>query len=81
MTSIPGTGITFQRGGLHESLGVPEGQSIPPAKMAAALAGKYGPKAKRQAQLAQTLEGMSKGKKKPAAKPTPVPPRPPAGGF
>jgi hypothetical protein len=74
MTSIPGTDISFMKGGLHESLGVPEGQQMPPAKVNAALAGKYGPKAKRQAQLAQTLEGMNK--KKSAA----VPPRPPAGG-
>jgi hypothetical protein len=62
MTSIPGTDITFKRGGLHESLGVPEGQPIPPAKMAAALAGRCGPKAKKQAELAQTLEGMRKPK-------------------
>lgn len=59
MTSIPGTGITFKKGGLHETLGVPEGQPIPPAKMAAALRGEYGPKGKKQAELAQTLEGMN----------------------
>lgn len=59
MTSIPGTGISFKKGGLHQSLGVPEGQPIPADKMSAALAGKYGPKAKKQAQLAQTLEGMN----------------------
>jgi hypothetical protein len=61
MDNIPGTGITFKKGGLHESLGVPQGQPIPANKMRAALAGKHGPKAKRQAQLAQTLKGMNKG--------------------
>lgn len=44
--------IKFQKGGLHRSLGVPQGTKIPAAKMQAALAGKYGPKAKKQAQLA-----------------------------
>ena len=61
--TIPNTGISFQKGGLHRSLGVPEGQPIPSDKMSAALAGKYGPKAKRQAELAQTLEGMSHKRK------------------
>ena len=60
--NIPGTGIKFQKGGLHESLGVPQGQPIPPGKMRDALAGKYGPKAKRQAELAQTLKGMRGGR-------------------
>lgn len=59
MTRIAGTGISFHKGGLHESLGVPEGQPIPPELMAEALAGKRGPKAKKQAELAQTLEGMN----------------------
>ena len=63
--TIPNTGITFNRGGLHQSLGVPEGEPIPKAKMSAALAGRYGPKVKRQAQLAQTLESMNRKKKKP----------------
>jgi hypothetical protein len=44
--------IAFTKGGLHESLGVPQGQPIPAGKKAAALAGKYGPKAKKQATLA-----------------------------
>lgn len=61
MEKVPGTGISFKKGGLHESLGVPQGQPIPAGKLADALAGKYGPKAKRQAMLARTLEGMSKG--------------------
>lgn len=64
MENVPGTGITFKKGGLHQSLGVPEGQPIPAAKMAAAKAGKYGSKAKRQAELAQTLEGMNHAKPK-----------------
>lgn len=40
--------ITFHQGGEHASLGVPQGQTIPPAKHAAAAAGKYGPKARKQ---------------------------------
>lgn len=45
--------VSFHKGGLHESLGVPQGQKIPAGKMAAAKAGKYGPKAKKQAAFAQ----------------------------
>jgi hypothetical protein len=44
--------VTFQKGGLHRSLGVPQGQKIPASKMAAAKAGKFGPKAKKQASFA-----------------------------
>lgn len=44
--------ITFERGGLHRSLGVPQGEPIPAPKRAAALRGEYGPKAKKQAILA-----------------------------
>lgn len=44
--------VTFQKGGLHRSVGVPEGQKIPASKMAAAKAGKFGPKAKKQANMA-----------------------------
>lgn len=44
--------VTFQKGGLHQSLGVPKGQKIPAAKMAAAKAGNYGPRAQAQANLA-----------------------------
>lgn len=44
--------VSFTPGGLHKSLGVPQGQPIPAAKMAAAKAGDYGPKAKAQANLA-----------------------------
>lgn len=43
--------IKFKKGGLHRSLNVPEGQKIPASKLRAALAGKYGPKAKKQAML------------------------------
>lgn len=45
-------------GALHAQLGVPQGQSIPAAKLAAAAAGQYGPLAEKRAHLAQTLEGM-----------------------
>jgi hypothetical protein len=44
--------VTFKKGGLHRSLGVPQGQKIPAAKMASAKAGNYGPKAKKQANFA-----------------------------
>lgn len=45
----------MHKGGLHESLGVPQGQKIPADKLAAARAGKYGPLAKKQAILAATF--------------------------
>ena len=61
--SVPGTGISFKKGGLHESLGVPQGQPIPANKMSAALSGKFGAKAAKQARLAQTLEGMNHKKR------------------
>lgn len=57
--------VTFKKGGLHQSLGVPQGTNIPAAKMAAAKAGKYGPKAQKQANFAQ---GMLKAGRKTAAK-------------
>lgn len=44
--------ISFHKGGLHESLGVPQGQTIPPDKMRAAEEGRYGPKAQKQAEFA-----------------------------
>lgn len=40
--------ITFKKGGLHASTGVPAGKKIPAAKHAAAASGKLGLKAKRQ---------------------------------
>jgi len=48
-------GGTMQKGGLHKSVGVPQGQKIPASKLAAAKAGKYGPKAKKQANMASSL--------------------------
>jgi len=57
--------VTFQKGGLHRSLGVPEGQKIPPGKMAAAKRGAYGPKAKKQANMAT---GMLAAGRRTAAK-------------
>jgi hypothetical protein len=53
--------VTFKPGGLHQSLGVPQGKPIPPGKMAAAAAGKMGPKAARQASFAQNV--LAKGQK------------------
>lgn len=41
--------ITFKSGGLHSSTGTPQGKKISPAKMKAALTGKLGPKAEKQA--------------------------------
>ena len=41
--------ISFKRGALHSQLGVPQGEPIPAKKKAAALAGKYGPLAKKRA--------------------------------
>ena len=43
--------VSFQQGGLHQSLGVPADQTIPPAKMAAAKPGEYGPKARSPGEL------------------------------
>ena len=67
--TIPAKGgngpISFQPGGLHKSLGVPEGQNIPAAKMAQAKAGKFGPKAQAQANLATGM--LAKGRKTAAA--------------
>jgi hypothetical protein len=47
--------ISFKPGGLHESVGVPQGQKIPAATVAAAAAGKFGPKARKQAQFAKNV--------------------------
>lgn len=57
--------ITFEKGGLHRSLGVPQGEKIPAKKVAAAARGDYGPKAKKQASMAQ---GLLKAGRKTAAK-------------
>lgn len=53
--------VTFKKGGLHESLGVPADKPIPPGKMAKAKAGDYGPKAKKQADFAAGM--LSAGRK------------------
>ena len=53
--------VKFRRGGLHRSLGVPEGEPIPASKMRGALAGRYGPLAKKQANMARGL--LTKGRK------------------
>ena len=47
--------ITFKKGGLHESTGTPKGEKIPAKKMAAAEAGKDGPKAEKQANFAKNV--------------------------
>jgi len=57
--------VAFKKGGLHASLGVPQGQKIPAGKMAGARAGKYGPKAKKQAVFAM---GMLKAGRRTVAK-------------
>ena len=51
-------GATKNKGGLHKSLGVPEGKKIPAKKISAAAKkpGKVG----KQARLAQTLKGLRK---------------------
>jgi hypothetical protein len=41
--------ITFTPGGLHATTSTPTGQKIPKAKIAGALAGKFGAKGKSQA--------------------------------
>jgi len=41
--------ITFSKGGLHRTTNTPEDEKIPASKIAAALAGKYGPKGRQQA--------------------------------
>lgn len=47
--------ITFHPGGLHASTHTPKGQPIPASKVKAALAGSYGPKAKKQAQFKKNV--------------------------
>jgi len=58
--SVPGTGIKFHEGGLHESLHVPEDKPIPAGKMRAA-AHSRNPKIRRQVALAHTLRAMHHG--------------------
>ena len=70
--------IVGQPGALHQQLGVPVGQTIPAAKKKAALAGKFGPKAKQRA--ARAFRGvLSTGRKtvaKNAHKSKPAPNKP-----
>jgi hypothetical protein len=55
--------ITFTPGGLHKSTKTPAGKKIPAAKMRKALAGKLGPKAKKQALFKKNvLTGKKKGR-------------------
>jgi hypothetical protein len=51
-------GATKNKGGLHRSLGVPQGKKIPAAKInkAAKMGGKVG----KQARLAKTLKKLGK---------------------
>jgi hypothetical protein len=54
--------ITYTKGGLHTSTGTPQGKKIPASKMKAALAGKYGKKAKQQADFKKNVLTGKKGK-------------------
>lgn len=47
--------ITFTKGGLHKSTHTPMGEKIPAAKKSAALAGKYGSLARKQALFAKNI--------------------------
>lgn len=47
--------ITFKPGGLHKSLGLSPGTKIPAAAMSRAMAGHYGPTAKKQAMFAKNV--------------------------
>lgn len=54
--TINGRGVpmTFKRGALHSQLDVPQSDPIPAGTKQAALAGKYGPLAKKRASFAFT---------------------------
>lgn len=56
--------ITFQVGGLHASLGIPMSQHISATMMREALAGEFGPKAKKQAQFKKNVLTGPKKKRK-----------------
>ena len=47
--------ITFKKDGLHESTKTPAGEKIPAKKMSAALEGKDGKKAEKQANFAKNV--------------------------
>jgi hypothetical protein len=53
--------IAFTKGGLHKSLGVPQGEKIPQSKLNAALRGDYGKKAQKQARFATNV--LAKGQR------------------
>jgi len=53
--------VSFSKGGLHRSTNTPEGETIPESKVSAAAAGEYGPKAKRQANMARGM--LAKGRR------------------
>lgn len=53
-------GATRNKGGLHRSLGIPEGQKIPAGKIEEAA--KRGGKVGKQARLAKTLKGLGRGR-------------------
>lgn len=55
--------ISFEEGGLHAQLGIPEGEKIPPTKMKEALDGKHGEKAKKEALFAKNVLTGPKKKK------------------
>lgn len=57
--------IHFKKGTLHAQLHVPQGEKIPASKVRAALHGRYGAKAEKQARFAK--EVLSKGRKTAAA--------------
>lgn len=49
----------LNKGGLHRALGVPEGESIPAEKLAAAR-NSSNPHVKKMAEFAHTMEGFKK---------------------
>ena len=58
--------VTFKKGALHAQLGVPVDKPIPPGKKRDALAGEYGPLAKKRATAA--FKGILKKGRKTAGK-------------
>ena len=65
--------VSFKKGALHSQLGVPQGEKIPAAKMAAAKAGRYGPLAQKRANFATGMLAAGRrtaagGKKKSSSK-------------
>lgn len=55
--------LNFKPGGLHKSTGTPKGQKIPKSKIRAAMAGRFGKKAVKQANMAKNVFGVSMKKK------------------